>query len=268
MNYNLRVITKGYTMKNEANKVWQGKLKALKTNPDYTVSPRGLLVREQLAGWYTVPMPAYLSLPSRKVNKAFMFAEAAWIISGSNRYSALEPYMKRYKDFSDDGIFLRGAYGPKIVDQLGYVVDAIEADVDTRQAVMNIWRERPGKSKDIPCTLSFQFLVRNGELHAVVTMRSQDIVLGYTYDVFTFSMVAQAVRLLLRERGVETELGSLTVTAGSLHLYDSHFKSVDDYLLDTEEDNELNYAVARTVAFSDTYEELIEELWRAAIRYN
>lgn len=218
-------------------------------------------VRELLAGQYTVPMPAYIDLVARKVNVPFMLAEAAWIISGSNRLEDIEPYMKMYANFSDDGVFLRGAYGPKVVDQLGYVVDSIEKDQDTRQAFINIWRERPGPSKDIPCTTSMQFLLRDGKLNMVTTMRSNDVVLGFTYDVFSFSMVAKSVQLLLAERGIECELGDLTVTAGSLHVYERHYQEGDEWIKDSTKDRDLKIGqIVTRVMAAETYGSLITTL--------
>lgn len=249
--------------RNETNLVWQKKVEECLDHSDYISKPRGMEVREVVSGHYEVPMPAYLDLTSRKINVPFMFAEAAWIISGSNRLADITPYMKQYAAFSDDGVFLRGAYGPKVVDQLGYVVDAIEKDNDTRQAVINIWRERPGVSKDIPCTISMQFLLREGVLSMVTTMRSQDIVLGFTYDVFTFSMVAKAVQLLLKERGVEAELGTLFLNAGSMHIYERHYGQGRAWVDETDRDENIHLAIWR-VTSAKTYNELISTLkWEA-----
>lgn len=211
-------------------------------------------------------MPAYIDLTARKVNVPFMFAEAAWIISGSNRLADIKPYMKVYENFSDDKVFLRGAYGPKVVDQLGYIVDSIEKDNDTRQAVINIWRERPGVSKDIPCTISMQFLLREGVLNMVTTMRSQDIVLGFTYDVFTFSMVAKAVQLLLKERGIDVSLGTLFLNAGSMHIYERHYGEGHLWVEETERDREIGKAVLKYTT-AETYTELIKKLKQGAEEY-
>lgn len=251
---------------NKTNIVWQSKVAECLGDPDFIVSPRGMEVRERISGGYSVPMPAYIDLIDRKVNVNFMFAEAAWIISGSNRLEDLTGVMKGYARFSDDGVFLRGAYGPKVVDQLGYVVDSIEKDIDTRQAVMNIWRERPGPSKDIPCTTNMQFLVREGNLHAVVTMRSQDIVLGYTYDVFTFSMVAKAVQLLLKERGVDVGLGDLHVNAGSMHIYSDYYERGENWLASEERDRHIGEAVLKVTSVP-TYSHLIVALQNGAEEY-
>jgi thymidylate synthase len=251
---------------NTTNPVWQWKIAECRDNYDTISSPRGSEVRERIADQYSVPMPAYIDLDARKVNVPFMFAEAAWIISGSNRLEDIEPYMKIYSRFSDDQVFLRGAYGPKIVDQLGYVVDSIETDNDTRQAVINIWRERPAASKDIPCTTNMQFLLRDGKLNMVTTMRSNDIVLGFTYDVFTFSMVAKSVQLLLRARGIESELGLLTVTAGSLHIYERHYEQVDEWFHAKEIDPKIGQAVLH-VTEAETYTDLIKRLKEGAENY-
>ena len=63
-----------------------------------------------------------VTIPERKLNYKFMFGEAEWILSGSNNVKHISKYMKAISKFSDNGITFRGAYGPKIVDQLDYVV--------------------------------------------------------------------------------------------------------------------------------------------------
>lgn len=252
---------------NKANSIYKKLLNDVNEYYDTISEPRGMKVKEVINGHYSFPMPAYISMPSRKVNKSFMFAEAAWIISGSNRLEDIRKYMAVYERFSDDNVFLRGAYGPKVIDQLGYVVDSIVKDNDTRQAVMTIWRERPGLSKDIPCTVAAQFLLRDGKLHSVFTMRSNDAVLGVTYDIFTFSMISLSVLLLLRARGLENvSLGDLHVNAGSLHVYEQHFEKITDYLLDNDEDSFMEEDV-ESLLLVETYSGLIRKLQYLADKY-
>lgn len=249
---------------NDTTLVWQEKLQQCLIAYDYVSNPRNMEVREVIGGKYVVPMPAFIDLRARKVNIGFMFAEAAWILSGSNRLDDLTPHIKGYARFSDDHVFMRGAYGPKVVDQLGYIVDTIAADNDTRQAVLNIWRERPGKSLDIPCTISMQFLLREGVLHTVVTMRSNDVILGFTYDVFTFSMITLAVSLLLKARGVQNKLGDLHVNAGSLHLYEDYYERAASWVEDEETCQEVHDSVDELLGRSSTYELLVDNLKKGA----
>ena len=214
----------------DCNEVWTDLLVRIMEDGE-THAPRGQEVKEIIGLSYEVNMVCpVITKASRKMAYGFMFGEAAWIVSGSNWLSDIAEHMKRYADFSDDQVFLNGAYGPKIAEQYTYVVDTLVADPDSRQAVINIWRERPRSSKDIPCTLSMQFFIRNGQLHSVVTMRSQDAVWGYSYDVFTFSQVANMVRILLAQRGVKVELGTLRVNVGSAHIYARHYDEIKDWL--------------------------------------
>jgi thymidylate synthase len=162
-----------------------------------------------------------LTIKDRVINRDFMFREAWWILSGQNRLDLLETHAPSYSKFSDDGIRLSGAYGPKIVDQIRFVVDTLKHDPYSRQAVINIWRENPRPSKDIPCTLSVQFLIRDGYIHTVVNMRSNDVWLGMPYDVFSFTMLTCQVAL---ELGGDLQLGMMFHHAGSRHIY---FKDSD-----------------------------------------
>ena len=72
--------------------------------------------------------------------------------------------------------------------------------------------------RDIPCTLSLQWILRDRVLHCVVAMRSSDVWLGIPYDVVAFSCMSAAVAITLGPYLVD-RLGCLTIVAGSQHLY-------------------------------------------------
>jgi hypothetical protein len=185
---------------------------------------RGRSSRELLALQTRVPMSrAVLGSPARQLGKKFLVAEAAWILSGDNRLSTIRPFAKNVGRFSDEGLYFFGAYGPRFVEQRAFVLRTLRNDQQTRQAVINVWREQPRETGDTPCTLSWQLLCRRNELHCVATMRSSDLVTGWVYDVFNFSMVAAALLLDLRalDPGIwnRVSLGTLYLTAGSQHLY-------------------------------------------------
>ena len=157
----------------------------------------------------------------RNLNTDFMIAEAAWILSGSNDIALPTKYMKTYAKYSDNNVVMSGAYGPAYHRQKQYVLDTLNEDPFSRQAVFTIWNERPAASKDIPCTVSLQFLIRGGHLHCVANMRSSDVFLGLPYDIFTFSMIAADIINSL-DFG-DLELGYLTWNAGSAHIYERDF---------------------------------------------
>jgi thymidylate synthase len=164
-----------------------------------------------------------------------MAAEAFWILTGDDRVGTIAPYNERIASFSDDGISFFGAYGPKIIDQLPYVLDKLSDDPCTRQAGINIWREKPEPTKDVPCTTTIFFSIRDGKLNAHVFMRSSDIWLGVPYDVFNFSMLVHLVCAYLNARVLsETVLpGNLFLTAASSHIYETN---IDEAFKILEED--------------------------------
>ena len=203
-----------------ADYVWHAAIDNILTGGK-KIAPRDLCCTELMGHATCVDMRApVVTSPLRKLGYRFMAAEARWILSG--RSDLEDPVIKKSLfPYSDDGRFMAGAYGPEVVAQIPYVVDALMIDRDSRQAVISIWRKNPRYSKDIPCTLSLQFLIRDGKLHVVASMRSSDLWLGWPYDVFTFTMIAWSIILQVDPA---LELGTLILTAGSMHIYDTNLK--------------------------------------------
>lgn len=192
--------------------------------------PRGFTIYERLNYHTCVDMHyPILMVPERKLGYKFMCREAWWIMDGRNTVDTITDYSKAIKTFSNDGFNFDGAYGPRVVDQLRYIVDMLEKDRDTRQAVLTIWRPNPRDSKDIPCTVAIQWLIRENRIYCIDTMRSSDIWLGWPYDIFNFTMLTGYIMLLLRERGIDNLiLGDICLNAGSQHLYNEHYyKALD-----------------------------------------
>jgi len=211
---------------------WLQRLDELIVAP--VVTARGMLTRELIGTSVTIDMnQPFVRDTTRKISDKFRYAEAYWILSGDNRVESITPYAPSIEQFSDNSHVFQGAYGPKVTEQLRYVCDTLAEDPQSRQAVLSIWRENPRKSKDVPCTLSLQFLIRDGEIHCVATMRSSDVWLGLPYDMFNFSCIANWVRLelmsqpqeFLHDGCDEIKLGDLTINMVSSHIYERNMKT-------------------------------------------
>lgn len=187
------------------------------------VAPRGKKTAELRGVTLTLENPRrnILRSPARKLNYQFSVAEWLWMMLGRNDVATIGRYNKQIAQFSDDGVTFAGAYGPKLIEQLPYVIKTLQQDADSRQAVMTLWRERPSGSKDVPCTTLFQFFVRDGRLEMHTYMRSNDAWLGLPYDLFNFTMIQNFVAAQLG-----CDLGEYRHIVGSLHLYEEHWSKV------------------------------------------
>lgn len=186
-------------------------------------APRGLPTVEVLGASLTLTDPRRRLVdlpPARVINPAFAAAEAMWILAGSDD-PWIYLYNERLADYADDGR-LMGAYGPRLrrwrgtTDQLAQVRKALLDDPGTRRAVIQLYDPEADVRgyKDVPCTLGYRFFLRDDLLHMHTTMRSQDLWLGFCYDIFTATVLQE-----LLAGWLGAGLGSYRLSIDSLHLY-------------------------------------------------
>lgn len=157
--------------------------------------------------------------PHRDLNFRFMIAEWLWMLLGLRDVDTIAKYNKEIAKFSDDGQIFNGAYGPRIIKQAPWVINNLREDSDSRQGVVTIWSPTPYPSKDIPCTISLQFMIRKKKIHCTANMRSSDGWLGLPYDLFNFAMMTNFFAGILKVLP-----GSLTMNLASSHLYDRNWE--------------------------------------------
>ena len=156
----------------------------------------------------------------RNLSMRYGIGEMLWYMSGNNELKEIQKYTKGWDRMSDDGVHVNSNYGWCIrhkfgFDQWEYIKNMLKEHPETRQAIIHIKSADNKESKDVNCTISLQFFIRDGKLYCTAYMRSNDIWLGYPYDVFQFTNMQI---LLSMELGLE--LGTYTHIAGSLHLYE------------------------------------------------
>ena len=104
------------------------------------------------------------------------------------------------------------------------------ANPNSRRAVMIYTRptmhtdySRDGMS-DFMCTNAVQYMIRNDNLHAVVQMRSNDVVFGYKNDrAWQHEVMSRLLDDLNSKGDCRYGMGTLTWQVGSLHVYERHF---------------------------------------------
>lgn len=207
---------------------WKGVLYTL-LNYGADAKPRGMATKEvvNLTVHVEDARRSLLTIPSRKLAYRFSVAEWLWIWFGRDDVESIEMYNPNIAQFSDDGKTFFGAYGPRIDERWAFCVNSLRFDPDSRQAILPIYRGPTRPTNDTPCTLTIQFLVRDGVLDTIANMRSSDAWLGLPYDIYTFSQLANTMAAEL-----DVKIGGIFMNLASSHIYEQHWEAAAGCLHD------------------------------------
>lgn len=157
----------------------------------------------------------------RDISPCYLLGEWLWYFTARNDVKFISMFGKMWERLTDDGVTNNSAYGYIMkkkfgFDQIEKIIELLSKDPDSRRAVININtpNERVIETKDEPCTIALQFLVRNKKLYCTAIMRSNDVYLGFPYDVAFFTELQKYIADRL---GIG--YGEYTHFATSLHVY-------------------------------------------------
>lgn len=229
-------------------------------------APRGSETRELLNYNITLmdPRNRVITFKDRNVNTRYLLGEFIWYLSGSTDPKGILPYSKFWANITNSGDYdgypkgtVNSNYGTRLfghshlngfmqgtterIDQWGETIELLAKDKDTRQAILNIHipEDRHAGNKDVACTLTLQFLIRENALHMIVNMRSNDIIRGFTNDVFQFTMLQEMMQVQLKPVYPDLKLGHYFHNAGSMHIYELHYEMAEK-IIDAENAFDLN----------------------------
>jgi thymidylate synthase len=158
--------------------------------------------------------------------------EFLWYLTRDNSLEFIRRYIPAYDAETEDGERVYGGYGPRIfrqrgLDQLHSVIALLRRNPGSRRAVIQLFdaEDIAEDHREIPCTCTFQFLIRRNRLHMLTTMRSNDAYLGLPHDIFCFTMLQEVVA-----RTLDVELGTYRHFVGSLHLYERDRTEAQQYI--------------------------------------
>lgn len=238
-----------------------------------SVTTRGLNFKERRFQSYKLinPRARLIQNPARKLSKRFAMAEFVWIMAGKCDLNQISFYNKRMRDFSDNGVDLNGAYGPRLrhwqspggdFDQIKGVIERLKKDIYTRQAVIVILdpkKDFSSPTKDVPCNNYLQFLYRDGALHLMCYVRSNDLFLGFPYDVFDWTMFQEVIA-----NELNVELGSYYHIVGSMHIYDNDITKMREIL---DNYTTMDVSVPMTPMPKETSIQIFEDLNKYEVSY-
>lgn len=196
------------------------------------VAPRGATTLElENLTYTTAPYVRYNTYKARGLKLDYIKREIAWYIKADRGDLSIAEYAKMWGPMVKDGILnsCYGFYWFRRFTGVASIIRILREDPDSRRAVIPMYGTEPAHHdvdvRDVPCTTSVEFRIRDNLLNVRFIMRSQDAVLGMGNDLPTFSFLQEVVARLL---GVE--LGTLTVAVGSFHVYERHFPMLHEII--------------------------------------
>ncbi len=134
---------------------------------------------------------------------------------------------KLRKDFWEqyirNGVFSY-AYPERWQAQIPYIITELKNRPNTRQAILSMYESSKdmmnwGGNDRVPCSLTYQFFIRNNKLHVIYSQRSCDYTLFYAADVYTTIML---MIYIAQEVGIDP--GYFYHNIGSLHTFKANVK--------------------------------------------
>lgn len=163
----------------------------------------------------------------RKMPMRYAIGELLWYLSSDNSLKPIQMFTSAWDRMSDDGETVNSNYGYCLTDKFGFnqieqALTQLRDNPQSRQVVLHIKEARnltSNPTKDLNCTVCLQLFIRDGKLHMTTYMRSNDLWMGFPYDVFQFTCLQ-----ILMAMQLHVDVGTYTHIAGSLHLYERDYK--------------------------------------------
>lgn len=204
----------------------------------FTVDKTGAKTIEMIGASFLADEPSIFGEPSQE----YIDAELAWYESMSTNIYDIHGKIKAppaaWKYSADEHGNINSNYGhlvfsKKYFGQYYKAIEELAQNQDSRRAQMvynrpSIWIEYDeGGKSDFICTNAQTFYIRNGELHMVSQMRSNDVVFGYKNDyAWAQYLMDYAVGSLAEQFDIHVKKGTLTWQVMNLHVYERHFDLV------------------------------------------
>ena len=133
-----------------------------------------------------------------------------------------------WDEFLNENMKFDYNYNERISWQIPKVVSELSLHPETRQAVINIFQSSIdihllGKER-VPCSLSYQFLKRNGALDIIYMMRSSDFSTHFQNDIWLATELRNYIAEMLK-----IPRGKFFMLVNSLHIYRRDWNQLTRY---------------------------------------
>lgn len=221
------------------DQIYQNILKDLLKNGEREFSERTGLECAVLPGVHFQIDPekdGFPLLTLRKIPFKGMIAEQIWFLSGARKPADfLREYTRIWDAFTNPGDVVTVAYGYRWRkhfgrDQVAELIKLLKKESSSRQAVVVTWDPASDglgtiKKANVPCPYTFTVNIIAGRLHLHNIVRSNDMVLGFPFDVAGFCLLQY---ILAQKLGVK--VGTYSHTISNAHIYENHYDGAHEII--------------------------------------
>ena len=215
-------------------------------NENFSRDKSGVKTIELIGASFNADEPAIFG----SVNQEYVDAELAWYNSQSSSIYDIRPdgdapaawKYSANKHGQINSNYGKLIYADKYFNQYGQALDELLRNPDSRRAIMiynrpSMWVDWCEDDKnDFVCTNAVSYYIRNGAIHCVVQMRSNDVVYGYKNDyawqLHVLTEFTRDYNSLYMDAAWDADyrkemtVGNITWQVQNLHVYERHFDLV------------------------------------------
>jgi len=197
----------------------------------FVLDRSGCSMIELIGASFIADAPAIFGTP----NQDYIDKEIAWYDSMSTNIYDMPTPPKQWVATANAAGDVNSNYGYLLYshgnhNQFTHVFSELLSNPNSRRACAvynrpNIWLDHDADGKnDFICTNAVTYYIRGNHLHAVVQMRSNDVVFGYKNDyAWQSTVLSRLAQNLNKHLEAELKTGIIVWQAQNLHVYERHY---------------------------------------------
>lgn len=226
------------------DQIYQNLLKDILENGYREFSERTKLETSAVPGLHFKINPTEDGFPLltlRKIPVSGPIVEQMWFLSGARKPADfLRKHTKIWDAFTNPNDVVTVAYGYRWRkhfgrDQIKLLVELLEKEPSSRHGVVIAWDPAQDglslkKKANVPCPYTFTVNIIAGKLHMHNIVRSNDMILGFPFDVAGFCFLQY---VLAQRLGVE--VGTYSHSISNAHVYENHYDAAKEIISRTND---------------------------------
>ena len=203
-------------------------------NQKYTLNKRtGVKVKEKFGVSFKWNLSFFPISNIKKTYTHIAASELAWSLSGEKSISWLKKYTSIWDKFANSKGEVETAYDFRWtkefgINQITNIISKLKKDPSSRQQILMFWNPRTDniqKFPNLPCPFAIVFGITDNKLNMHLSVRSNDMVCGFPYDIMMYVMLGS-----MAAKELKVKKGILFYSIANYHYYQTHESIINKIL--------------------------------------